>query len=75
MKAQPVAPAQSYMPAPPSAFAQEGALNKINMNIQGDRVHVDALLDHKGLVELEGKLQALKMLLTPIFSANDTGEA
>ncbi|MBK6298322.1 MAG: hypothetical protein IPF48_10325 [Sphingomonadales bacterium] len=48
-------------------------LNKINMNIQGDRVHINALLDSKGLAELETKIAALKILLAVHYAANDTG--
>jgi hypothetical protein len=60
-------------PAPPQPPAAR--LNKIDMNIQGGTtVHINALLDHKGLLELEQKLIALKMLLTPTTEANDTGD-
>jgi hypothetical protein len=41
----------------------QDALNKINMNIMGDRVHVNALLDFDGLLLLEKKLAGLKALL------------
>ena len=40
-------------------------LNKISMNIQGDRVHVSGLLDLKGLTSLEKKIAGLKSLLEP----------
>ena len=49
-------------------------LNQINMNIQGGMVHINAVLDHKGILDLEQKLSALKILLTPIVGANDTGD-
>lgn len=38
-------------------------LNRINMNIQGGKVHLNALLDLKGIEDLEKKLTALKVLL------------
>jgi hypothetical protein len=44
---------------------QSEALNKINMNIRGDRVHVDAVLDYQGLLALEKKIAGLKALLDP----------
>ena len=64
--------AQPASPTPHPVVVQAG-LNQINMNIQGDKVHVDALLDSKGLLELEKKIAALKMLLAPIWGDNDTG--
>lgn len=51
-----------------------GALNRIDMDIKGDQVHLNALLDHKGLLALEKKIQALKLLLEIHYDANDTGE-
>jgi len=48
-------------------------LNQINMNIQGDRVHLDATLDYNGLLTLEKKIAALKVLLTTYYEAIDTG--
>ena len=42
---------------------EEGALNRVNMNIQGDKVHLSGLLDLKGLAALEKKIKALKVLL------------
>lgn len=50
-----------------AAIAQIGApvLNKINMNIQGRHVHVDAVLDYKGLLALEKKIAGLKALMAP----------
>lgn len=61
--------------APAAALQALGAppLNRINMNIQGDKVHLEGLLDHQGILELEQKLKALKVLLTPIYGSNDTG--
>lgn len=38
-------------------------LNIINMNIRGDKVYLDALLDYDGLIDLEKKIAALKILL------------
>lgn len=47
------------------ATATVGAspLNAINMNIRAGQVHLEALLDAKGLVALEQKIKALKVLL------------
>lgn len=49
-------------------------LNKINMDIRGEQVMISGLLDLKGLAQLEQRIRALKLLLTPIYEANDTGE-
>lgn len=38
-------------------------LNIINMNIRGDKVYLDGLLDYDGLIDLEKKIAALKILL------------
>src|SRR5690606_41500993 len=38
-------------------------LTRLDMHIQGDRVHLSGLLDLKGLEELEKKISALKLLL------------
>lgn len=51
----------------------DGELNKINMDIRGDKVSINGLLDLKGLVLLEKKIEALKMLLTVYHEANDAG--
>lgn len=74
--AQPDLPAQAVNPAyAPIVDALMGRqLNQINMNIQGDRVHLDATLDFQGLLMLEKKIAALKLLLEMHFEANDTGE-
>lgn len=66
---------QPLNPAPIPAFAAlpEPSLNKINMNIQGDQVMISGLLNLKGLAQLEQRINALKLLLTPIVGANDTG--
>lgn len=68
-------------PTPPktgilAAIARIGdpVLNKINMNIQGDQVHLEALLDHKGLLALEKKISSLKMLLEVHYEAFDTAD-
>jgi len=53
---QPSAPASHQPVAPPG-------LNRIDMNIQGDKVHLNALLNAQGLLDLENKLKALKLLL------------
>lgn len=49
--------------APPPQPVVQAALNQINMNIQGDRVHVDATLDYRGLLALEKKIAGLKLLM------------
>ena len=71
--AQPVQPENPMQPQTPlsgtaAAIMAQGQLatdilNKINMNIQGDRVHVNALLDFNGLLLLEKKIEGLKALL------------
>jgi hypothetical protein len=51
---------------PPQTLLDSGpavGLNKINMNVQGDRVHISAFLDLKGVAALEKKLANLKLLL------------
>ena len=58
-----------------SAFGSaEPDLNTINMNIRGDKVYLSGLLDQSGLLDLEKKIAALKVLLTVVHGANDTGE-
>jgi hypothetical protein len=48
----------------PVAFDDASArFNLINMNIRGDKVHLKALLDYNGVLDLERKLAAFKMLL------------
>ena len=74
--ASPSRPAAAAVPHA-AAFAGEGAketLNKINMNIRGDKVHLEGLLDHAGLLALEKKIVALKVLLHVTTEANDTGD-
>lgn len=54
--------------AVPIAFANsatEDLINKINMNIQGDRVHLSGLFDFEGLGKLEKKIAGLKALMAP----------
>ncbi|MEH3037397.1 MAG: hypothetical protein PGN23_13070 [Sphingomonas adhaesiva] len=70
MEQIPEAPPQRLMAtmatASPGAFANTepaGGLNKINMNIRGDKVHLEGLLDRAGLAALEKKIAALKELL------------
>lgn len=48
-------------------------LNIINMNIRGDKVYLDGLLDYNGLLDLEKKIAALKTLL-PAQAKDDGGE-
>ena len=40
-------------------------LNKINMNVADDRVHLEAVLDFRGLTLLEKKIANLKLLMAP----------
>jgi len=67
-------PAAPAVPKPLQPVVAPSALNRIDMDIKGDRVHLNALLDHKGLLALEKKIQALKLLLEVHYDANDTGE-
>lgn len=48
-------------------------LNAINMNIRGDKVYIDGLLNYDGLLDLEKKIAALKILLAaqPTASGDD----
>lgn len=57
----------------PAYATIEPELNAINMNIRGDKVHLDAFLDYDGLLALEKKIAALKVLLEVVHGANDTG--
>lgn len=52
-------------PAVTPARSQPDAakLNRINMNVQGARVHLEALLDRKGIATLKRKLASLEALL------------
>lgn len=43
--------------------AQDLSLNKINMNVTGAQVHLEALLDRKGIAALKKKLTSLEALL------------
>lgn len=71
---RPATPARSQAPATPAPPAAPSALNRIDMDIKGDRVHLNALLDQKGLLALEKKIQALKLLLEVHYEANDTDD-
>ncbi len=66
-----VAPASAPLSPPPPSNA---LLNQISMNIVGDKVHLNGLLDLKGVLDLEKKLAALKVLLQVYEVANDTGD-
>jgi len=44
------------------------------MNIRPGMVHLDALLDYDGVLDLEKKLEALKILLKVNRDAGDVGE-
>jgi len=55
--------------------AATAPLNRIDMNIQGDKVYLSGLLDLAGLATLEKKIEALKVLLeSNQADANDTTE-
>ena len=50
----------------PTAFAsgaEAPPLNKISMNVKGNQVHLEALLDRKGIATLKKKLLSLEALL------------
>ena len=44
------------------------------MNIRGDKVHLEGLLDYNGLLDLEAKLTALKQLLPKVATGGATEE-
>jgi hypothetical protein len=74
-------PARASSSAPPlvrpntTAASADRRLNQIDMNIQGDKVHLSALLNLKGLEGLEKKISALKILLAMNEgSSTDDGE-
>ncbi len=51
---------------------RELVLNQIYMNVKGNKeVHIEGILDYRGLLLLEKKLIALKMLLEPNESEED----
>ncbi|MBN8842649.1 MAG: hypothetical protein J0H88_05300 [Sphingomonadales bacterium] len=62
----PPAPKGRETPAAPST------LNRIDMDIKGNQVHLNALLDLNGLSALEKKIKALKILLE--VHDDETGE-
>ncbi len=43
----------------------DGAVNLINMNIQGKTVHISGVFDYAGLAKLEKKIASLKALMEP----------
>lgn len=72
---RPILAAAVNAPMPPAAFANVAPkLNEINMNIRGDQVLLEALLDYEGILALEKKIAALKVLLAVHHDANDTGK-
>ena len=79
MQPQPQPQSQTQMVPPQTdraatAFANVAPdLNKINMDIRGDQVMLSGLLDMKGLLLLEKKIAALKLLMETNYEANDTG--
>lgn len=70
----PVPPAPT-LPAPaytlPAGIVTDALLNKITMNIDGDRVMVSGLLDLKGLRALKKKIEGLEALLAPDEDEDD----
>lgn len=60
--AQPT-PAPQARPAPLPGSLSEANLNRIAMNIDGDRVLLSGVFDIKGLRKLEKKIATLKALL------------
>jgi hypothetical protein len=66
-EATPMEPAQANSqptrPPQPLGAGALGSLNKINLNVQGDLVHISAVLNLKGVGVLEKKLATLKLLL------------
>lgn len=56
---------------PPAAVIPDAVLNKITMNIDGERVLVSGLFDLKGLRALKKKIEGLEALLAP----DEDGEA
>ncbi|MBB5687848.1 hypothetical protein [Sphingobium boeckii] len=77
-KETPMQPQQQPAMAPATVvpatltFPVAADLNKINMDIRGDQVAISGLLDSKGLVLLEKKIAALKLLLAVYTEASDT---
>jgi hypothetical protein len=61
--------APAFVRTPNAPQPAPASLNRIDMNIQGDKVHINGLLDYAGLVSLEKKIAALKILLES--AAND----
>ncbi|HEY5720989.1 MAG TPA: hypothetical protein VIT45_01575 [Allosphingosinicella sp.] len=62
-KMQPAASSHTAMSIATQGILAHDTLNKINMNIMGGRVHVNALLNRQGIEALERKLASLKELL------------
>jgi hypothetical protein len=60
---EPKMQAQTAATTPATVAPPLGDVNAINMNIRGDKVHLEGLLDYDGLLDLETKLAALKLLL------------
>lgn len=66
-------PITSIAPTPEGLSSKRGLLlNQIHMNVKGNKeVHIEGILDYRGLLLLEKKLIALKMLLEPNESEED----
>lgn len=67
-----IPPSSTPPPRPPQGGAPT-SLNKINLNVQGDLVHISAVLDLKGVGVLEKKLATLKLLLETDPDLEDVG--
>ena len=65
MQQQPITAAPVATPPARAHASGDPDLNKINMNIEGDRVHVNGLFDLKGLRALKRKISGLEALLEP----------
>lgn len=74
MHPQPTPQPLNPVPVPQFATFPEPSLNKINMNIEGDRVLVSGLFDLRGLRALKRKIEGLEALLAPDDELGDDDE-
>jgi cell division septation protein DedD len=74
MEPQAVNAASRSTPLPALPAIGAAALNKLNMNIQADVVHLSAVLDYRGLSMLEKKIASLKVLMAPDDIEEDAGD-
>lgn len=69
------APTPNAPPSRQQRDSRELSLNEPHLDIKGTReVRIEGIFDHAGLVELEGKLAALKMLLKPKVASDKDNE-